>query len=109
MFASIREWLTDTVLIERPTVSAGFGQDTTWTTVDTVDGYIRMLSAGESIDYGGDNVRSTHRLVTDVTDISEADRVTIAGSVYLVRYVDTKRLGPDDWLQIDLEYIGAAA
>jgi hypothetical protein len=74
-----------------------------------VDGYIWALSGNEAIDYGGDNVRSTHRLVTAVTTLTEADRVTADGKTYLVRYVDTKALDGSTWLQVDLEYVGAAA
>ena len=109
MFSDVRSWLTDTVLIERATVASGFDQATTWTALATVDGYLRSLSGNESIDYGGDNVRSTHRLITEDTDITEADRVTVDGKTYQVRYVDRKDFDGEVWLQIDVEYIGAAA
>ena len=108
MFADISPWLTQDILIERPTVGGGFSQETTWATVDTVKGYIRSTGGSESIDYGGDNVRATQRLVTAVTDIKESDRVTHGDNTYLVRYVDTKSLDGESWLQIDLEYVGAA-
>lgn len=108
LFSSIKHRLIDSITIERPTTS-GFDQSTTWSEVATVDGYLWTLSGDESIDYGGDNVRSTHRVITAVTDITEADRVESGGKRYLVRYVDTKALSGDTWLQVDLEYIGAAA
>lgn len=108
-FANVRKYLTFPVLIERPTVGTGFSQETTWAALATVDGYLWALSGGESIDYGGDNVRSTHRLIVAPADIAEADRVTIASKTYLVRYVDTKQLYGESWLQIDLEYVGATA
>jgi SPP1 family predicted phage head-tail adaptor len=103
-------------LIERPTVS-GFSQATTWAEVATVKAYIFVQSGNESIDYGGDNVRSTHRVLVAATgpqgvatDVTEADRITIDGKRYLVRFVDRKSLnGSGAWLQIDVEYIGAAA
>jgi SPP1 family predicted phage head-tail adaptor len=108
MLSDVQRWFAQSVLIERPTVSSGFAQTTTWGTVATVMGYVRLQGANESIDYGGDNVRSTHRLVTAVTDITEADRITVDGKVYQVRYVDTKELDGESWMQIDVEYIGAA-
>jgi SPP1 family predicted phage head-tail adaptor len=108
MLSNVHHWLTQSVLIERPTVSSEFAQTTTWATVATVMGNLRLQGANESIDYGGDNVRSTHRLVTAVTDITESDRITVDGRVYQVRYVDRKYLCGESWMQIDVEYIGAA-
>jgi len=108
VLSAVRHRLTDTITIERPTTS-GFDQSTTWTIVNTVDGYLYSTGGDESIDYGGDNIRSTHRLIGPVTDVTESDRIERAGKRYLVRYVDEKSLGGESWLQIDLEYIGAAA
>ena len=109
MFASIVSWFIYSIIIERLTVGPGFDQSTTWTELATVDGYIWSLSGNESIDYGGDNVRSTHRAIMAVTDITEADRITVDDKTYLVRYVDKKALEGDEWLQVDVEYIGAAS
>lgn len=108
MLSDVRSFLVDSIDIERATVS-GFDQATTWSLLATVPGYIRALSGTESIDYGGDNVRSTHRLVCEVTDITESDRVVSDSNTYLVRFVDRKALDGSEWLQVDLEYVGAAA
>jgi len=108
LFSSVKHRLTDSITIERPTTS-GFDQSTTWATVATVDGYLWTLSGDESIDFGGDNVRSTHRAILPQTDVQAADRLLRDSVVYFVRYVDEKSLGGESWLQIDLEYIGAAA
>jgi head-tail adaptor len=107
MLSDVAEFLSDSISIERATVS-GFDQTTTWSVIAIVEGYLWALSGGESIDYGGDNVRSTHRAVMSVTDVTEADRLTLDGKVYQIRYVDTKSLDGESWLQIDAEYIGAA-
>jgi len=108
VLSDVQEFLTDVATIERPTVASGFGQTTTWATLATVNGYLRTLSGAESIDYGGDNVRSTHRFVCGIVDVAEKDRIVIDSKTYMIRYVDVKTLYGSSWLQIDCEYVGAA-
>lgn len=107
MLADVTEFFIHEARIERASVS-GFDQTTTWSELSTVPAYIWASSGDESIDYGGENVRAAHRMVCAVTDITAADRVVEDGSVYMVRFVDTKKIHGESWLQIDLEYVGAA-
>jgi SPP1 family predicted phage head-tail adaptor len=74
-----------------------------WTTTRSTRALVKSMSGSERWASSRVEATSTHKLVTRYfADVKESDRVTIAGRVYNIRFINNVEF-ENRWLEITLE------
>ncbi len=103
MLDSFKKYMNPVNIERLTTTDNGFGGVIeTWTTLATINAYIRLLNGTERVVADKETIYSTHRMYCEITDITVADRINDNGNIYEVKLVDNK----GEFMQVDLEYKG---
>lgn len=96
----------DTIVFTRKSTSrTATGQETaTWSTQYTVKGKFRPLSGNELLIAQRDGTYSTHRVYCASLAITEQDRVSFGGNIYVITFIKNP-MNYSAFLQVDLKIL----